>query len=112
MNTPERSTLLAEALRSEPVDLPQDFAGKVAELAEAGGVAPRPLRWTDVGLCGAFSAMMGICVAGWIVFGEQSSDGTEWLDSIVSALIPHPWLVTGLAGVAIVQVLTFRRRIH
>lgn len=109
MRTPERSAALARALKSETDGLPQDFAQKVAALAESRSAARR-LSWNDVGLLCAFAAMIGICVAGWVLFGEQSSGGSEWLDTILGVLAPHPWLVIGMAGVAIVQLLTFRRR--
>jgi hypothetical protein len=109
MTTPARSAALARALASEADGLPLDFAENVAALAEAGSAA-RNMGWNDIWLVGAFAAMIGICVMGWLVFGEPSSGGEEWLRSIVAALALHPWLVAGMAGVAIVQVLTFRRR--
>lgn len=108
MKNPERSAALARALDSQTDGLPHDFAKKVAALAEADAAAHS--SWNDVGLLGAFGAMVGICVTGWLRYGEQSSDGAQWLDTIVGALAPHPWLVFGIAGVTVVQLLTFRRR--
>jgi hypothetical protein len=94
---------------SETDGLPKDFAAQVAAQAEAGSPAWH-LSWNDVGLLGAFVAMIGICVAGWARLGAQGSGGGEWLDTIVGALASHPWLTIGMAGVAVVQGLTFRRR--
>jgi hypothetical protein len=54
--------------------------------------------------------MIGVCVAGWKWFGTQEPGGTEWLGPLVDALSYDPWLIIGVAGVAIVQGLTFRRR--
>jgi hypothetical protein len=112
MKTPERSAALAQALNLETVGLPDDFAAKVATLAESRSTA-RSVSW-NVGLLGAFVAMLGICVAGWIGFSEESPGGPEWLADIigtlVAALAPHPWLAIGMAGIAFVQVLTFRQR--
>ncbi|HEV7607978.1 MAG TPA: hypothetical protein VGO61_11605 [Steroidobacteraceae bacterium] len=109
MKTPERSAALARALMSETDGLPKDFAAQVAALAEAGGPAWH-LSWNDVGLLGAFVTMIGVCVAGWVRFGAQEAGGEEWLGTIVGAMLSHPWLVIGIAGVAMVQGLTFRRR--
>jgi hypothetical protein len=109
MITPERSPALGRALASEADGLPHDFAQKVAALADAGSDARRA-GWNDIWPVGAFAAMIGICVAGWLGFEEQPTGGGEWLGGIVAALAPHPWLLTGMAGVAIVHVLTFRRR--
>ena len=108
MTTPARSAALARALATE-TGLPPDFAEKVAALFESGS-SPRHLGWSDLWLVGAFAAMIGVCVVGWLGFDEQSTGGEEWLRNLVGALAPHPWLVAGMAGVAIVQVLTFRRR--
>jgi hypothetical protein len=109
MKTPERSAALARALKSEPDGLPKDFAAQVAALAEAGG-AEWQVSLSDVGLIGAFATMISICVMGWVRLAAESSGGAEWLGAIVGALASHPWLVIGIAGVATVQMLTFRRR--
>jgi hypothetical protein len=109
MTTPARSAALARALDAEADGLPQGFARKVAVLAESGSVVRRA-GWTDVWLLGAFAVTIGICVAGWLGFGEQPTSGADWLASMGAALAPHPWLVAGIAGVAVVQGLTFRRR--
>ena len=109
MKTPERSAALARALMAETEGLPKDFAARVATLAEAGGAAWH-LSWNDVGMLGAFVATIGICVAGGFNFGGISSNDAEWLGTIVEALASRPWLIVGIAGVAFVQALTFRRR--
>jgi len=109
MNTVERSAALAQALKLETQGLPPDFAKKVAALAEADRAAWH-LSWTDAGLIGGFAAVIAICVAGWIRFGEPMLGSTQWLITIVSALAPHPWLIIGMSGVVFVQLLTFRRR--
>jgi len=109
MKTPKRSAALARALMAETVGLPKDFAAQVAALAEAGGTAWR-FSWNDIGLLVAFATMIGICVAGWIRFGEHSSSDIQWLGTIVGALTSRPWLIMQIAGVAFVQALMFRRR--
>jgi hypothetical protein len=101
--------VLARALALATDGLPQDFAAHVAALAEAGGT-PRQSGWNDIALLGAFAAMIGVCVAGWFTFGPQESDAAEWFGPIARTMASQPWLLAGAAGVAIVQVLTFRRR--
>jgi hypothetical protein len=34
----------------------------------------------------------------------------EWVTSLVGAVASQPWLIIGVAGVAVVQALAFRRR--
>ena len=109
MRTPERSGTLARALAAESGGLPEDFAARVAALAQASGTA-RHSTWSDVALLGAFVAMIGVCVAGWFTFGSRELPGAEWVTRIVEVVTSQPWLVIGVAGVAIVQALTFRRR--
>jgi len=109
VKTPERSAALARALASEADGLPEDFAARVAALADAERTGWRFSR-NDAGLLGAFAAMIGVCVTGWKWFGTQEPGGAEWLGPLVDALSYDPWLIIGVAGVAIVQGLTFRRR--
>jgi hypothetical protein len=108
MKTLERSVAIAKALASEPDGLPEDFAAQVAALAAANEW--RHLSWTDGALLGAFVAMIGVCVAGWFWLGPQESDRTAWLEPVVGTVASQPWLFFGIAGVAVVQMLTFRRR--
>jgi hypothetical protein len=109
MNTPARSAALARALAAEGDVLPEDFAARVATLAQASGAA-RQSSWSDVALFGAFVAMIGVCVAGWSAFGSRERSDAEWMVPLVDVVMSQPWLVIGLAGVAIVQAMTFRRR--
>lgn len=109
MKTPERSAALAQVLADESDGLPEDFATRVAALAQASGTA-RHSSWSDVALLGAFVAMIGVCVAGWFTFGSRGLTGAEWVTPILGAVTSQPWLIIGLAGVAVVQALTFRRR--
>ena len=106
---PGRSAALARALAAEGEGLPEDFAARVAALAQAGGAA-RHSSWSDVALFGAFVAMIGVCVAGWSAFDSRGLLEVDRMEPMVTAMMSQPWLVTGLAGVAIVQALTFRRR--
>jgi hypothetical protein len=110
MNEPARSEALKRALGEEDDGLPEDFAGRVAALAEGDGAA-RNWGWTDVALVGAFAAMISVCVAGWFEFGAQELGGNGWFDLSVGDLALQPWLVTGVAGLTLVQLLTFRRRV-
>ena len=111
MTTPGRSAALARALAGATDDLPEEFASRVAALAETRGSAPLANR-NDVALLGAFLAMIGVCVAGWFAFGSREPAGMEmnWMDPLLGAILSQPWLIAGAAGLAIVQVLTFRRR--
>jgi hypothetical protein len=109
MKAPERSAAIAKALASEADGLPKDFAAQLAGLAETSRSA-RHSRWNDFALFGAFVAMIGVCVAGWFRFGPQEPGSVEWWGPIVSEVASEPWLLTSIAGVVIVQVLTFRRR--
>ena len=70
----------------------------------------RHSNWSDVALLGAFVAMIGVCVAGWFAFGPRELPRAEWLTSLAGAVASQPWLFIGVAGVAVVQALTFRRR--
>jgi hypothetical protein len=109
MKNPERSAALARAL-AEPTDgLPKGFAKQVAALAEVEGKSS-PWTWNDVGLLGAFVAMIGACVAGWSTFGASELGSAEWFDPVIGTVTTQPWLVIGVVGVAIVQLMTFRRR--
>jgi hypothetical protein len=109
MKTPQRNAAIAQALASETDGLRKDFASHVAALAEATETAPR-WSWNDAALLGAFITMLGVCTAGWWMFGELEPGGVEWLAPIVRVLESQPWLFIGVAGVVLVQVLTFRRR--
>jgi uncharacterized integral membrane protein len=100
MSEPARSTALKRALAEEADALPRDFAAHVATLATARA-APAS-RWAGLAMLGAFIAMTGMCIAGWFAFGPQEV-------SVDAA--PTPWLVTGIAGIAVVQLLTLRRRV-
>jgi len=109
MKNPERSAALARALAAQTEDLPKDFAKQVASLAEAEDKSS-PWSWNDVGLLGAFVAMIGVCVAGWFTFGASESGTAEWFDPVIGTVTTQPWLVIGVVGIAIVQLMTFRRR--
>ncbi len=109
MKNPERSAALARALAAQTDGLPKEFAKQVAALAEAESRSS-PLSWNDVGLIGAFVAMIGVCVAGWVTFGAKESGSAEWFDPVVGAVTSQPWLVIGVVGVVFVQLMTFRRR--
>jgi len=100
MSDPVRSEAVARALAEEADGLPPDFAASVAALARAR--AARQSRGTDLALLGAFIAMLGVCVVGWFELGAPDF---AWRD------VAPSWLVIGLAGVALVQLLTFRRRL-
>jgi hypothetical protein len=92
---------LARALAGEPAQLPKDFAAIVAATAETGGAA-RCWSWADAAMPAAFAVMLGACAAAWSQYGRMDVD--------LSVVAPAPWLVIGAAGVALVQLLTFRRR--
>jgi hypothetical protein len=109
MNTPRRSAAISRALASETDGLPEDFAARVAAIAEARATA-RAAAWNTVAMLASFAAMIGVCLAGWARFGEPELGSMEWLDPWIGAAASEPWLAVGLAGVALVQVLTFRRR--
>jgi hypothetical protein len=109
MSTPERSAALGRALASEAEGLPANFAAQVAALAEARAAA-RSTFLTALAMLGAFAAMIGVCVAGWFSFGKPEAGGVAWFDPLVQAVGPQPWLLIGVVGIVIVQMLTFRRR--
>jgi len=109
MRTPDRSAAIAKVLALQADGLPKDFPAQVAALAEARASA-RYLSLNDLALLGAFVLMIGVCVAGWLLFDSPEPGGVEWFAPIVRAVTSQPWLVLGVAGVAVVQMLTFRRR--
>lgn len=110
MNTPERSVAVARALASEQDGLPGDFATQVAALAKAD--RERAWSWNDFALVAAFLAMLGLCVVGmgWLGFGTPVLSGTDWVAPVVEVAASHPWLIAGVVGVLVVQMLTMRRR--
>lgn len=108
MNRPERSAAIARALASESPGLPKDFAAHVATLAEKND-HPH-LRWTDGALLGAFVMMICACLTGWFWLGPQESLTSQWWRPLVDAAVSQPWSLFGVAGIAIVQALTFLRR--
>jgi hypothetical protein len=109
VNTPERSAAIARALASGSECLPEDFAARVAAVA----AAERASRWSwdDAALLVAFVAMIGGCVAGGFRFTALEFGGIEWIGDVFRTLASNPWLAIGVAGVAIVQMLTYRRRL-
>jgi hypothetical protein len=109
MSTPERSAALGRALASDIEGLPADFARQVATLAEARAAA-RSTLLTAVAMLGAFAAMIGVCMVGWLRFGKPEVGSVEWFDPFVQATGSQPWLLIGVLGFVIVQMLTFRRR--
>ena len=109
MKTPVRSTILARALASDAAGLPANFAEQVAALAEAQ--AADSSNRTAAAMCGAFAAMLVVCVLGWLGFGKPETDGAAWLEPLLRTVAQQPWLVIGAAGIIIVHVLTLRRRI-
>jgi hypothetical protein len=110
MKTPERSAAIAKALASESDGLPADFAARVAAAAEEIAAARRSW-WNEIALALAFVAMIGVCVVGWFGFAAQESGSVEWFEPLISAAMSQPLLIIGIAGIAIVQALTFRRRV-
>jgi hypothetical protein len=109
MTEPTRSAALNRALAEEGDGLPPEFAARVAALAEAES-AWRYFSWADAALLGAFVAMLAGCVGGWFAFGARDAGVSAWSYLSWRDLMPQPWLVTGIAGLALVQLLTFRRR--
>jgi hypothetical protein len=109
MRTPERSSAIARALAAEQDGLPKDFATQVARLAEAAAEA-RSSKRNEVALGLAFVAMIGVCVVGWLTLGASESVGSQWLASILRLAASQPLLTIGIAGVALIQVLIYRRR--
>ena len=109
MRTPDRSAAIAKALALQTDELPKDFPARVAALAEARA-SPRYLSLNDVALLGAFVLMIGVCIGGWMLFDAPETQLLQWLAPIVRAMTSQPWLVLGVAGIAAVQMLTFRRR--
>jgi hypothetical protein len=110
MKTPGRSVAIARALASEADGLPEDFAAQVASLAEAGAEA-RSRSWGDAALLAAFLAMVGICMVGWRTYGSpESGIGRDFSDLLVMAA-SQPLLMIGIAGVGLIQVLSYRGRV-
>jgi hypothetical protein len=110
MKTPQRSAAIASALAAEADGLPKDFAAQVAARVEATGVT-RASRWNEVALVTAFVAMIAGCLAGWLGLAGEESGSLEWLEPLLSAVRSQPWLGIGVGGLAVVQLLTFGRRI-
>jgi hypothetical protein len=106
---PERSPAIARALAEEADGLPADFAARVASRAEADRRA-RQSRWSDLALPAAFLTMLSLCAVGWSQFGNPEPLGFEWLNPLLDAAVSRPWLSVGIAGVAAVHLLAFRRR--
>jgi hypothetical protein len=109
MTTPPRSPEIARALASEAESLPANFAKRVTALAESRA-ATRSSIWTAMAMSGAFVAMVAVCVLGWHSFGKPEASGAAWFEPFLQALTRQPWLIIGAAGIAIVQVLNFRKR--
>jgi hypothetical protein len=110
MSTPERSAAVARALAAEPNGLPGDFAVQVAALAQAERVSA--WSWNDFALVAAFLAMLWVCVLGmgWLGFGTPVTGGSDWVAPVVDVAASHSWLLAGVVGVLVVQMLTLRRR--
>jgi hypothetical protein len=109
MSEPKRSAVLKRVLAAEGEGLPEEFAVRVAALAEAESAVRS--RWAEVAMIAAFVAMMGVCMAGWFSFvGPPSVDGGDLLELAGRAMGSQPWLVIGVVGVVVVQLLTFGRR--
>jgi hypothetical protein len=109
MSEPKRSAALKRVLAEEGEGLPEEFAARVAALAE--GESALRSRWAEVAMFAAFVAMLGVCVAGWFSFvGPPALGGADLVELAGRALGSQPWLVTGAAGVVVVQLLTFGRR--
>jgi hypothetical protein len=109
MSEPDRSAALSRALAEEDDGLSPEFAARVAALAEAETARPC-FSWADVALLGAFVAMLAVCVGGWFAFGGRDMGSSNLAYLSWRELMSQPWLITGIAGLALVQLLTFRRR--
>jgi hypothetical protein len=109
MSEPKRSAALKRVLAEKGGGLPQDFALRVAALAEAESAVRS--KWAEAAMIAAFVGMVGVCVAGWVrCVGPPAIDGGDLLEFAARAMGSQPWLVIGAVGVAIVQLLTFGRR--
>jgi hypothetical protein len=97
---------LAKALAQEAEGLPEDFAARVAVLAEGSGAARK--NWPTAAMSAAFVGMIGVCAAGWSEFVSRQT--REWLGTFVHDLARQPWLITGIVGFVLLQMLTYRRR--
>ncbi len=111
MSEPKRSAALKRALAAEGEGLPEEFAVRVAVLAEAESAVRS--RWAEAAMIAAFVGMVGVCVAGWVRFvGAPVIGGGDLLELAGRAMGSQPWLVIGVAGVVVVQLLTFGRRVR
>jgi hypothetical protein len=54
--------------------------------------------------------MLGVCVAGWLTYGSVTTIDARWLEPLMVVLRSQPWLFIAIPGVALVQVMNFRRR--
>jgi hypothetical protein len=110
MIEPGRSATLKRALAAEGDGLPENFAVQVAVLADTEDKGRRPMT-SDAAMFGACIVMISACVAGWFEFvGTPEIGNAELFGLIGGVLASQPWLVIGMAGVAVVQMLTFLRR--
>ncbi len=111
MSEPKRSAALKRVLADEGDGLPEEFAVRVTALAEAESAVRS--RWAEAAMVAAFVAMIGVCVAGWVGFvGAPAMGGGDFLELAGRAMGSQPWLVIGAAGVVVVQLLTFGRRVR
>jgi hypothetical protein len=111
MNELKRSAALKRVLAAEGDGLPRDFAAQVAVLAEVESAAR--VRWAEAAMLGAFVAMLGVCVAGLVVLvGPPPIDVGEFLTLVGRATGSQSWLIIGVAGLGIIQLSTFFRRVR
>jgi hypothetical protein len=111
MNEPKRSAALKRVLAAEADGLPRDFAAQVAVLVEVECVARA--RWAEAAMVGAFVALLGVCVAGSVMLvGPPPIDFGEFLTLVGRATGSQPWLLIGVAGLGIIQLSTFFRRVR
>lgn len=111
MSEPKRSAALKRVLAVKGDGLPEEFAVRVAALAQAESAVRS--RWAEVAMIAAFVGMVGVCVAGWVRFvGAPAIGGGELLELAARAMGAQPWLVIGVVGVVVVQLLTFGRRVR
>jgi len=109
MSQPERSAAIAKALGTQAVHLPEDFAAQVAALAEARARG-KGVEWSAVVLSGAFFAMLWLCVAAGSRWAPQAWINAEWATGLARVLASQPWLFVGVAGLVVIQTLSFGRR--
>jgi hypothetical protein len=111
MSEPKRSAALKRVLAAEGEELPADFAVRVAAMAEAESAVRS--RWAEAAMIAAFVGMVCVCVAGWVRFvGAPVIGGADLLALAGRAMGAQPWLVIGVVGVVVVQLLTFGRRVR